>query len=263
MPDRPLLLLHGALGSREQMEPLAAHLRVYGDVLTLDFEGHGTAPMPPHPLRTAAFARQVLAHLDDEGLLDVDVFGYSMGGYVALYLAASAPERIGRIATLGTKVAWTPAFASEQARRLDPERIADRSPGFAKLLAERHGADRWPETVTRVVEMMRALGDEPDLTEGLLAQVRCPVLVVRGLEDEMVTGEESDALAHILEADRVELFRTPHAIEQADVETVAEPLAPWFFGQWDDDGDPEDWDEWDPQDLDDLLGRISGAPERF
>jgi len=32
-----------------------------------------------------------------------------MGGYIALYLAATSPDRVQRVATLATKLAWTPA----------------------------------------------------------------------------------------------------------------------------------------------------------
>ena len=43
-----------------------------------------------------------------------DIFGYSMGGYVALHAARRHPERIGSIMTLGTKFAWDTPTAEKE-----------------------------------------------------------------------------------------------------------------------------------------------------
>lgn len=71
-------------------------------MLRLDFEGHANAPAHERPFSIEGFAENVIALLDDAGVESADLFGYSMGGYVAVHLAAARPDRIGRIATLGT-----------------------------------------------------------------------------------------------------------------------------------------------------------------
>ena len=60
----PLLLLHAALGSASQLEPLAGFLRAEFDVLTLDFEGHGARAAPARPMRNAYMAENVVEMLD-------------------------------------------------------------------------------------------------------------------------------------------------------------------------------------------------------
>jgi len=77
--------------------------------MIVELEGHGATPLRDRPLRIESFADAVLAAMDGANVGPADVFGYSMGGYIALYLAATSPDRVQRVATLATKLAWTPA----------------------------------------------------------------------------------------------------------------------------------------------------------
>ena len=115
----PLLLLHAALGSASQLEPLAGFLRAEFDVLTLDFEGHGARAAPARPMRNAYMAENVVEMLDERGLNTVPIFGHSMGGYVALYMCVHMPERVSCVHTLGTYFDWDPASAARMLNDLD------------------------------------------------------------------------------------------------------------------------------------------------
>jgi pimeloyl-ACP methyl ester carboxylesterase len=66
------------------------------------------------PLRIESFAAAVLERMDGANIARADVFGYSMGGYVALHLAATSPARIRRVATLATKLVWTAEIAARE-----------------------------------------------------------------------------------------------------------------------------------------------------
>ena len=79
-----ILLLHGALGSNRQLEPLKQVLNENCNFHTLCFEGHG-ARATGNPLRIEHFSNNLLEFLQETGLKKPLVFGYSMGGYVALY----------------------------------------------------------------------------------------------------------------------------------------------------------------------------------
>jgi pimeloyl-ACP methyl ester carboxylesterase len=66
-------------------------------VIATDFQGHGRTNDIDRPLNTRALASDVtglLAHLD---VRDVDVFGSSVGGEVALHLAVNRPERVRKL----------------------------------------------------------------------------------------------------------------------------------------------------------------------
>ncbi len=102
-----LLLLHGALGASDQFAPLLPLLARHFTVHTLDFEGHGPAPLRNRPFRIQHFAENVIDYLDAHRLNAIDLFGYSLGGYVALYLARTQPDRVSGVFTLGTKLQWS------------------------------------------------------------------------------------------------------------------------------------------------------------
>ena len=224
----PLVLLHGALGSAAQFDALrAAIARLTSGVVVHapDFEGHGAAPPRDRPFRAGAFAETVRALLDAHAVERASLFGYSMGGYVALALAAASPERVARVMTLGTKFRWTPEVAEREARMLDPRRMEEKVPHFARALAERHTGAGWEQVLAGTREMMHALGERPDLDDATLGRIAAPVRVGVGDRDATVSVEESAAVARLLPAGELEVLpRTPHPLEKAPVERLARSI---------------------------------------
>ena len=94
----PLLLLHGFGGStynfRHQLGPLSRHYRV----LALDLPGFGLAERPiDADLSFTAQAERVLEFMDRLDIERATILGYSMGGTIAMRLAAAHPERVERL----------------------------------------------------------------------------------------------------------------------------------------------------------------------
>ena len=81
-----ILLLHGALGSQDNFIALKKKLSDTFEVHTLNLGGHGGTAMPDK-LTISYFAKEVLAFLDQNNIDKTNIFGYSMGGYVGLYIA--------------------------------------------------------------------------------------------------------------------------------------------------------------------------------
>ena len=77
--------------------------------------------------------------MNENYIQTIDIFGYSMGGYVALWLARFYPDRVGKIFTLGTKLKWNDEEAEKEIKMLNPEKVELKVPAFAQQLAERHG----------------------------------------------------------------------------------------------------------------------------
>lgn len=93
MAQKPsILLLHGALGSAEQLSPFAQVLREHFEVHCFTFYGDGGKGNPDQPFRIEHFAEELAKELRQLRIGPLSVFGYSMVGYVALYLARQAPE---------------------------------------------------------------------------------------------------------------------------------------------------------------------------
>ena len=92
-----LLLLHGAAGAKDQFEPIIPSLSGVYQVHAINFSGHGGKNSTAVTFSIALFAQDVLHYMAVKQLDIVDIFGYSLGGYVALYIARHYPEKIGKI----------------------------------------------------------------------------------------------------------------------------------------------------------------------
>lgn len=224
----PLLLLHGALGSAAQFDGLRRLLPADRPVLAPDFPGHGGAAAD-QPFSIAHFADHIIALLDDRSIHQVPVFGYSMGGYVALYLAWKYPERIERVFTLGTKLEWTPDVAARETARLDPEKIAAKVPAFAELLAARHTPADWQTVVRQTAQLLNALGNGSAIGPDAFEKIHCPVCIGLGAEDNMVTPEESQAVAAQIPFGVFEFLPgVKHPFEQVDLPLLSQRLKVFF-----------------------------------
>jgi pimeloyl-ACP methyl ester carboxylesterase len=221
-----LLLLHGALGTRHQLDALGALVSRRRPVLPVEFEGHGTTPPRDRPFSVDGFVENVIAALDTAGLEKVDVFGYSMGGYVGLALALAHPERVSTITTLGTSFDWTPERAAREAMRLDPARMREKVPDFARALEERHaGTGGWEAMLHRTSAFLISLGQQPPLGPAQLAAIQHRVRIMVGDRDATVSVEESAAAYRRLPSGELMVLpRTPHPMEQVDVYRLADVL---------------------------------------
>lgn len=225
----PLLLLHGALGDASQMAPLATHLADRTPVEIVEFEGHGATPARDRPFRIQHFAENVLDRMKARSAGPVDLFGYSMGGYVALYLAASAPEQVRRVATLATKLAWTPEVAARECAMLDADTIRAKVPRFADALARRHTAAGMDTVLQKTAEMLRSLGEAPLLSSDALSAIEHPVRLAVGDRDATVGLDETAAAARCLPNGELEVHpRTPHPFEKVPLDRVARSILEFF-----------------------------------
>ena len=94
----PLLLLHGGLFDIEQQfGALIPSLSAGRRVIATDFQGHGRTNDIDRPLGTPALASDVIGLLEHLGVDNVDVFGFSVGGAVALDLAINHPELVRKL----------------------------------------------------------------------------------------------------------------------------------------------------------------------
>lgn len=212
--DAPILVVLPPLGgSGELMEPFRADLARDHRLLTCEPPGSGDSS-PPHGVpSTRSLARdvgKVLAFLDAP---PAHVFGISLGGMVAQWLAIDAPERVDRL-----------VLASTSARPLTPgEALTAQNVGFARALLEAEPALRMVEHVVsgatladedehqRIERAVRAhphgraelvwlaMAAARHDTRELLGDLRCRTLVLSGREDRLFPGpvqtELVDAIA--------------------------------------------------------------------
>lgn len=224
-----ILLLHGAIGSLEQLYPLREHLSLAGyEVHSLNFSGHGGKPFGSQ-FSMDQFGDEVYQYIQENSLNDLLVFGYSMGGYVALFLASKYPGIFKKVCTLGTKFNWTPEIASREVKMLNPSTIEEKVPAFAQILAIRHGMDHWKLLLNNTATMLTGLGNNPLLTNTVLQTIDLPVLLLIGEKDNMVTLEETEATKQCLQEGSIYILPdTPHPIEKVNIGLLADQLNNFF-----------------------------------
>jgi pimeloyl-ACP methyl ester carboxylesterase len=211
-----MIILHGALGSAAQMEPLRALL----GARTIELPGHGATPLGAASFDIETFASFVADALNRAGG-EEDIFGYSMGGYIAMLIASRRMAPIRRIVTLGTKFEWTPEVAARDASRLNPETIGRKVPAFAAQLRQRHVAVGWEMNVRHTAQLVRTLGDNPLLAAPEFERVSNPVCIMVGDDDRTVDVAECERIAALCaRADVKVLPGTPHPIEQVSLEAL-------------------------------------------
>lgn len=223
-----LLILHGALGSKKQLEPISKKLSNNFDVHSFNFEGHGGIQLPDK-YSINLFTTNLERYLSENTLDDVFIFGYSMGGYVALNLARK-DNRIKQIFTLGTKFHWTPDSANHEVKMLNPDKIEEKVPVFAKALADRHAPEDWKKVMSMTADMMLELGNNPVLTKATLTDIKIPVTITWGDQDNMVTKEESEkAASNISNAEFITFSGFKHPIEQVDLNELSSTITKTFL----------------------------------
>src|SRR5438105_7401348 len=101
---RPLILLHGGLGSGEMFGPILPLLTERHRVIAVDLQGHGRTADIDRPIDVRLMADDIAALIDHLGLDKPDVVGYSLGGGVALQTAARHPDKVGRLVVVSANV---------------------------------------------------------------------------------------------------------------------------------------------------------------
>lgn len=225
-----LLLLHGALGSEKSLQPLSELLKNDFEVYLFSFQGHGGSELPESDFTMSGFANQVIAFLEENNINSISVFGYSMGGYVGLYLAKHFPEKIQKLFTLATKLNWTVEGSQKEASMLNPNIIKEKVPKFALSLEQMHGKN-WEQLMQKTARMMLNLGNNPEVKEEDFEQITTPVLLSVGDKDAMVTLEETiHAHRKIKDSQLLVLPKTIHPIEKVDGVELAHQIKKFIIG---------------------------------
>lgn len=225
---RPLILLHGALGAKDQFEPWLPALHDHFDIHTLNFEGHGDSPSN-RPFRIEYFAENLAQYIAKHNLTGADIFGYSMGGYVALYLASVQKDLLGKIFTFASKLDWNPDTSAKEVKMLNPAKIREKVPQFAQALDVRHSAIGFESMLEKTAEMMIHLGNHPVLGQKSLEEILNLVRFGIGDSDNMVSLEETiQAFRFVPNHQLLVLPSTQHPIEKISIPHISAQILDFF-----------------------------------
>ncbi len=115
---RPLILLHGGLGSGEMFEPLLPALSEGHQLILVDLQGHGRTADIDRPIDVRLMADDIAALIGHLGLEKPDLLGYSLGGGVALFTAVQHPELVGRLIVVSVNIRRQAIYAEMLGQQL-------------------------------------------------------------------------------------------------------------------------------------------------
>ncbi|MCS6904401.1 MAG: alpha/beta hydrolase [Bacteroidia bacterium] len=225
----PLLLVHGALGNKEMFKPIARVLESFYTLHLVELEGHGNTPIQQYEFSVYGFVKQVEDYIYAHQLEGAYYFGYSLGGYIGLVLAAEKPGLLTKVFALATKLAWDGNIAQKEADALHPTTLLEKNPSYIKTLGELHPATEWQNLVSNTARLMLELGENPILCKELLKSISIPVRLAVGDKDRLISLEETIQAYRALPMGQLQVFpRTPHAWEKMKYPLILHAIRDFF-----------------------------------
>lgn len=206
---QPVILLHGWLESWDHwlgtMESLSCCCRTYA----LDFWGFGESGKEGGVFTVTDYVEMVDQFMERLGILRAPVMGHSMGGTVSLSMALKHPDRVQKVAIVGSPVEGDSlALFLRLAARRSLAKLAYQAPGilslavrlFSPLLArdwqtwyqmfQRDFSRTTLESFHLSIASLRETDLRPHLRE-----ITIPALGIYGVRDRIVDPDQGDVLA--------------------------------------------------------------------
>lgn len=178
----PVVLLHGLCGSSRWWSANLPHLAERFRVLAVDLVGFGRSRRPGPLPGLAALADLTAAWMAQAGASPAHLVGHSMGGHLAIHLAARHPGSVRRLVLVDAAGLHRPLSPRELARWMyeiaPPRRWGD--PSFLPVI----WSDSWRAGPITAVRALR--GIVSDDVSPLLPRIAAPTLVVWGQGDSVI-----------------------------------------------------------------------------
>ena len=199
----PVVLVHG-LGARgEDWGKIITGLAAAGfHVYVPDLPGYGRSEKPDVGYTMAYEQAAVRGYMQAMRLAHADVIGWSMGGWVAMRLAAEHPEMVDRLVLYDSAGVYFPLeyetsiFTPTDAAgfntllaRLTPKKV--KIPGFLARDFVRRGA----KSAWVLQRTLAAMKTGKDLMEFRLAEIKAPTAVLWGAQDELIPPAAGEKIA--------------------------------------------------------------------
>ena len=190
----PLVVLHGAYMNIPEMGAIIPLLAKTHRVYAVELQGHGRTTDINRPITYQNLADDVATFMDSVGLVNADVFGYSMGGQAALQLAIRHPKKVRRVVAASVAYdlrGWQPVY-TEAIPKMTVEMIMG-MPFAAEYRKLAPNPEGFPELARKLI----ALEKEPMAWEADVKKIQAPVLIISG-DSDVMTLEHSVTLFRLL-----------------------------------------------------------------
>ncbi len=185
----PLVVIPGSFWTIEAMGALVPQLAATRRVIAVELQGHGHTADIDRPLAFESLADDIAALIAALGLAQADLFGYSLGGGVALQTAIRHPAIVRKLVLVSTPFAGEGWYPEDRAamRTISAEAFAG-TPIHTAYLQTSPSPDAWPAVVAKVRQLVTSDYDWTAAVTGLST----PTLILVGDADSV-------RLAHAVE----------------------------------------------------------------
>ncbi|MFC9994332.1 alpha/beta fold hydrolase [Nocardia sp. NPDC127526] len=192
---RPLILVHGGLSTVDStFGALLPELAETRKVIAVELQGHGHTADIDRPLRYQSMADDVAGLIGHLNLGKADVLGYSLGGGVALQLAARNPDLVNKLIVTSAPYrsdGWLPETRAGMAA-MNPEAMLD-TPIHAVYAQSAPNPSDWPALVTKTRQL---LSEDYDWTTDLAA-IQAPALLVTAESDALSRAHAEEMVTRL------------------------------------------------------------------
>ena len=208
----PLILLHGNGEDHayfaEQIPRFSSRFTVYA----VDSRGHGQSPMGEKPFTLSQFADDLRDFMDEQGIRQAHVLGFSDGANVAMLLALRYPERLLSLVL--------------NSGNLDPSGLV---PSLWEEIANRYEAIRASEDEQDRYEagLLRLMLFEPQIRPEELSAISVPTLVIAGDRD-LIPAAHTERIAERIPNARLVFLPGTHAVAEEDPEAFNDAVCAFY-----------------------------------
>lgn len=214
----PVVLIHGGAVSFQNNYAVFGWIERLNEsglqVIGLDLRGHGKSdkPLDAESYGTENLASDVLAVMDELGLVKVSVIGYSLGSAVALHLIQAFPARFSKAALVATGdgliglppytfSAVFPILSEAVSRSEFPDDLPSHVAAYWSFVADSGGS--------REAISVAATANYPPISVDFASRIALPVLVVSG-ENDPVLGRGPRLAKALPEGTYLEIKKADH-----------------------------------------------------
>jgi pimeloyl-ACP methyl ester carboxylesterase len=191
----PLVVIHGAYMTIETLGPIVSMLALERQVIAVELQGHGHTADIDRPLSYELLADDTAGLVRHLGIQSADVFGYSLGGGVALQLALRHPELVRKLVVASAPFASDGQYPEVLASvdMITPELFAG-----TPIMSEYERVAPDPQAFPALVSKLKALDSEPFAWPAEdIRTISAPTLVVIG-DSDAVRPEHAVELFRLL-----------------------------------------------------------------
>ena len=238
----PLLLINGLGANVEMWGRSQERLARVARTISFDAPGMGGSRTSPVALSHPAYAKIICRLLDDLGVERCDVLGFSFGGTIAQQLARTAPERVRRMALLGSSCGWggvppngrpVIAHSLRYYSRVAFDHASNLLDGMARdrdsetLRTQTDARPGYPPTIAGLAQQCLAGATWSSLH--WISTLRAPTLVIGGERDGLVPVANTLMLARHLPHARCHVLAGEGHMMMLDRDSRAHSLLLDFF----------------------------------